>query len=87
MIFEILGGFAIFLLGALCLPLLLFIRARRDGAWDDSNITNIYRVVAHLAAHPSDFGKMQYSDGKKPFWYINKDELSDVVDVRPNKDE
>jgi hypothetical protein len=83
MIFEIIGAFAIFLLGALCLPLLLFLRARRDGDWDDSNITNMYRVVAHLAAHPSDFGKLQYPDGKKPFWYINKDELSDVVDARP----
>ena len=87
MIFEILGGLALFLLGALCLPLLLFLRARRDDSWDDSNITNIYRLIAHIAAHPSDFGKMQYPDGKRPFWYINKDELSDIVDVRPTKDE
>ena len=74
-----------FILGALCLPLLLFIRARRDDSWDNSNMTNMYRLIAHIGAHPSDFGKLQYPDGKKPFWYINKDELSDVVDSRPNE--
>jgi len=73
-----------FLFGILACPLIIFIRARRDDSWDDSNMMNIYRVVAHLATHPSDFGKMRYEDGKKPFWYINKDELSDVVDARPN---
>lgn len=87
LILAIIGAFAIFLLGALSLPLILFLRARRDGAWDDSNMMNIYRVIAHLGAHPSDFGKMQYPDGKRPFWYINKDELSDVVDVRPTKED
>ena len=74
-----------FILGALCLPLLLFIRARIDDAWDNSNMTNMYRLIAHIGAHPSDFGKLQYPDGKKPFWYINKDELSDVVNSRPNE--
>jgi len=86
-VFAIFACLGMFVLGALCLPLLLFLRARRDGGWDDSNMTNIYRVVAHLATHPSDFGKMQYPDGKQPFWYINEDELSDVVDTRPSKDE
>lgn len=79
---EILGAIAIFILGALCLPLLLFLRARRDGSWDDSNVTNIYRVIAHLAAHPSDFGKMTMPDGSKPFWYIKCDEFSEVVKTR-----
>jgi hypothetical protein len=87
MIFETIGTLAIYLLGALSLPALLFIRARRDGAWDKSNVTNIYRVIFHLDAHPSDFGKMQYPDGKKPFGYINKDEFADVVDSRPTKDD
>ena len=73
-----------FILGALCLPLLLFLRARRDDAWDNSNMTNIYRLIAHIAAHPSYFGKLQYATGKKPFWYINKDELSDVTNSRPD---
>jgi hypothetical protein len=83
--FSILGAIAIFILGMLSLPLAIFLRARRDSSWDDSNMSNIFRVVAHLATHPSDFGLMQYPDGKKPFWYINKDELSDVVDSRPAK--
>lgn len=85
MIFEILGGFALFILGLLLCPMLIFLRARKDGAWDDSNMTNIYRVVAHLATHPSDFGKMFYADGSKPFWYINQDEFSEVVETRPRK--
>lgn len=72
-----------FLIGVICAPLIIFMRAKRDDSWDDSNMTNIYRVVAHLATHPSDFGRMQYEDGKNPFWYINKDELSDVVNTRP----
>ena len=80
----ILVALSFFILGMICCPLLIFIRAKRDGSWDDSNMMNIYRVVAHLATHPSDFGRMTYEDGKRPFWYINKDELSDVVDVRPN---
>ena len=83
----ILGAFAFFLLGALTLPALLFLRARRDKAWDDSNITNIYRLIAHIAAHPSDFGRMSFEDGKKPFWYINKDEFGDIVDTRPTKED
>ena len=65
------------------MPLILFVRARRDPEWDDSNMLNIYRVVAHLATHPGDFGRMYYKDGKRPFWYISKDELTEVVDTRP----
>lgn len=83
--FGVIGAIAIFIVGMFSLPLVIFLRARRDASWDDSNMSNIFRVVAHLATHPSDFGRMQYEDGKKPFWYINKDELSDVVDTRPNK--
>ena len=80
-----------FLLGVLLTPMIIFLRARKDKAWDDSNMTNIYRVVAHLATHPSDFGKMWYHGGdglatKKPFWYINRDELSDIVQSRPGPD-
>jgi hypothetical protein len=72
-----------FILGVLLTPMLIFLRARKDEAWDKSNMTNIYRVVAHLASHPSDFGKMYYQDGYKPFWYIDDDEFSDVVRTRP----
>lgn len=80
--FEVLGALAIFILGMLFLPIALFLRARRDEAWDDSNMTNMLRLFAHIATHPSDFGKMQFPDGTKPFWYINKDEFSDVVKTR-----
>lgn len=75
----VVGGVGLFLLGAFMLPALLFLRARRDGSWDDSNIFNIYRVVSHLTTRPGDFGKMMYEDGRRPFWYINKDEFSDIV--------
>ncbi len=74
-----------FILGIISFPFIIFLRARKDRHWDDSNMTNIIRLIAHVATHPGDFGKMQYEDGKKPFWYLSKDELSDVVDTRPNK--
>lgn len=71
-----------FLLGLLCCPLVIFLRARKCDQWDKSNMFNIYRVVAHLATHPDDFGKMYYDNGEKPFWYINDDEFTDVVRTR-----
>jgi hypothetical protein len=76
---SILIATGFFLLGVLLFPLLMFLRARRDGSWDDSNMLNMYRVVAHLTVRPGDFGKMFYEDGRRPFWYINKDEFSEVV--------
>jgi len=72
-----------FILGIFCCPFVIFLRARRDEAWDDSNMLNIWRIVAHLATHPSDFGLMKYDDGTYPFWYINKDEFRSVVKTRP----
>lgn len=71
-----------FLLGLLCCPLVIFLRARKCDQWDKSNMFNIYRVVAHLATHPDDFGKMYYDNGEKPFWYIDDDEFTDVVKTR-----
>lgn len=68
--------------GFLLIPIIVFLRARRSG-WDDSNMTNILRVLAHLATHPRDFTEMYYKDGKKPFWYLDKDEFSEVVETRP----
>lgn len=73
------GTIAGFLLGILCCPLIIFLRARRCSAWDDSNMMNIYRVVAYLAVNPEKFGEMKLKDGSRPFWYINKDEFSEVV--------
>ena len=72
-----------FILGVLSCPFILFLRARNDDAWDDSNMLNIIRLIAHIAAHPSDFSKMQYKDGSKPFWYLDKDEFSEIVKTRP----
>lgn len=71
-----------FLLGLLCCPLVIFLRARKCDQWDKSNMFNIYRVVAHLATHPDDFGKIYYDNGEKPFWYIDDDEFTDVVRTR-----
>ena len=73
------------ILGVLLCPIMIFLRARKCEGWDNSNMTNIIRVFAHLGAHPDDFAKMQYPDGKKPFWYLDKDEFTDVVKTRPNK--
>ena len=70
------------IIGIILVPVILFLRARRSG-WDNSNMTNIVRVLAHLATHPSDFSKMKYDDGSYPFWYLDKDEFSDVVSSRP----
>jgi hypothetical protein len=70
-----------FILGILLFPAILFLRARRDPAWDESNLFNIYRVIAHLGAHPSDFAEMTIGD-IHPFWYISKDEYSEVVKTR-----
>jgi len=70
---------SVFIIGLISFPFLLFLRARRSKEWDDSNITNIFRVLAHIAVRPADFGRMKYSNGIRPFWYISKDELSEVV--------
>ena len=94
--FSILLGVIIFLAGAFALLGYVVLRMLRNSAWDDSNITNALRVIAHITVHPEDLGEMYYLttdernlldtndyDPKKPFWYINKDELSEVVDTRP----
>ena len=70
--------------GALLIPVVVYFRARRSG-WDDSNVFNVFRVICHLALHPGDFLRMRYEDGKNPFWYLTKDEFSEVVDSRPDK--
>ena len=79
-IFAVLTGLFI---GLFLMPVIVFLRARRVGGWDNSNMTNILRVLAHLATHPDDFLKFEYPNGKKPFWYLNKDEFGEVVETRP----
>ena len=71
-------------------------RMLRSDGWDTSNMTNALRLISHTVLHPEDFTKMyylkdtelralEYSDmnPSKPFWYLDKDELSEVVDTRP----
>ena len=72
------------ILGVILIPIIIYIRATHSG-WDDSNVFNVLRLICHLALHPSDFLRMRYEDGKNPFWYLTKDEFSEVVDSRPNK--
>ena len=73
------------LIFGICLtPIVIYFRAKHAG-WDDSNFFNVLRVLCHLALHPDDFVRMRYEDGKNPFWYLTKDEFSEVVDSRPNK--
>lgn len=74
------------ILGIILVPLVIYLRATHTG-WDDSNFFNVLRVLCHLAMHPNDFTKMQYPDGKKPFWYLVGDEFAEVVKSRPNEEE
>ena len=82
--------FSGFLLGMMALLFYILWRMMRNDDWDDSNITNALRLLSHVALHPEDFGKMYYPHesadgllGERPFWYVSKDELSEVVRTRP----
>jgi len=72
-------------------------RMLRSEGWDTSNMTNALRLISHTVLHAEDFTKMYYLDKdaldiltesgvtpRKPFWYIDKDELSEVVETRPD---
>jgi hypothetical protein len=86
---------AVFFIGGIILGAFLlvgYICSRMVGSdgWDDSNITNALRLLSHVTLHPEDFGKMYYPHesadgllGERPFWYVDKDELSEVVKTRP----
>lgn len=70
-----------------------------DDAGDDSNITNPVRVLNHVILHGRDFGHVYYLSpeevtrveqelgipmgGRRPFWYHDKDEYSEIVKTRP----
>lgn len=71
--------------GAVLLLGYILYRMMHNKGWDDSNITNAFRLLSHVALHPMDFPKMQYPDGTRPFWYVTKDEFSEVVNTRPQK--
>lgn len=77
-----------FVMGVFSLLFYILWRMMRSDGWDKSNITNAIRLLSHVTLHPEDFGKLWYlgPDGlpkKRPFWYVDKDELSQVVDSRP----
>jgi len=87
------------LVGVVLLLGFILYRMMSNEGWDDSNITNAIRLLAHVTLHAEDFGKMYYiewgepeaswndaldrAELKRPFWYVSKDELSEVVDTRP----
>lgn len=77
-----------FLLGFLSFLAYFIWRMLRSDGWDSSNMTNAIRLLSHVALHPEDFRRMWYLDErgypeKRPFWYVGYDELSEVVDSRP----
>jgi hypothetical protein len=75
--------FAGFVLGIVTLLGYILRRMMQNDGWDDSNITNALRLLSHVTLHPNDFGRMYYTDGRRPFWYVSMDELSEVVRSRP----
>lgn len=80
---HLLSILAVYLVGMMSTLGYILYRMMKQPGWDDSNITNALRLLSHVTLHPTDFPKMQYPDGKRPFWYVTKDELSEVVDTRP----
>lgn len=79
-----------FLLGVFVLLGYILKRMMGNKGWDDSNITNALRLLSHVTLHPEDFGKMWYLTEmglptKRPFWYVDRDELSEVVETRPDE--
>ena len=80
---TIIAIIASFVIGILVAYGYVIYRMMRSDGWDKSNITNAFRLLAHVSLHPEDFAKMRYPDGNRPFWYVGKDELSEVVETRP----
>jgi hypothetical protein len=70
-----------------------------DDSNDDSNINNPARALNHFIIHAKDFQHAYYLSpeevaaieqelgiklgGRRPFWYMDKDEYSQVVKTRP----
>lgn len=73
-----------FILGVVAVFAYTFYRGRKK-TWDDSNIINCVRFLSHCILHSDDFPKMRYSDGSKPFWYLTRNEFSEVVKSRPRE--
>lgn len=93
MFWAFFSGLIVGLLGTV--GLLIWQLMRSDG-WDDSNVLNAVRFLHHCLRHSEDFGKMWYVKpglnaklepdmvpDRRPFWYLDKDEIAEVVDTRP----
>ena len=87
-----------YLIGVFSLLAYMIYRMMKNPGWDDSNITNALRLLSHVTLHSEDFDQMYYLEQRhwdllnnlrksdrpiSPFWYVNKDELSEVVKTRP----
>ena len=53
-------GLALLIAGAFLLIVYKVMRMLGSDGWDDSNVLNAFRLEAHAAFHPEDFGKMYY---------------------------
>jgi hypothetical protein len=71
-------------------------RAVNSPGWDDSNMFNWLRLLAHVYIHPEDFAEMYYLEDAdidmlqtvpaKPFAYLANDEFADNFPYsRPKK--
>jgi hypothetical protein len=49
-------------------------RMMRNDRWDDSNITNALRLLAHVTIHSEDFGEM---------FYLNEIEMEELKEIEP----
>ena len=75
----------------------LVTRMIRADNWDHSNMTNALRVLSHVIMHPEDLSHMYYTKyevefgvrvaTRRPFWYIDQDEITQVVTARPTAEE
>ncbi len=80
--FTILAGI---IFGALLFPLVIYLRSSRDTQWANPSISSFYKLVFSIVFQPSIFESLKYENGKKPFWYLVKDEITDVVNGRPDE--
>ena len=49
-----------FFLGVFLLLGYMLKRMLGNAGWDDSNLTNAFRLLGHVVLHPEDFGQMFY---------------------------
>ena len=91
-------GFILFAAGAVGTVLYILWRMMRT-IGDDSNLHNPLRLLGQSTVHHEDFGRMYYlthaqmallrnngHEPDRPGWYVDGDELADVVRTRPTDD-